>query len=69
MQSCRKSKTKKKKLFLILAVSFLSEENLETWRQEQLEDPEISIILQGKETGIRSCWQEIASKETAAKVY
>jgi len=34
----------------------LSEENLESWRQEQLEDFGISIILQGKEIEIRlSC--------------
>jgi len=31
----------------------LSEENLETWHQEQLENPSISIILQGKGIGIR----------------
>ena len=47
----------------------LSEENLETWRQEQLEDPSISIILQGKEIEIRPSWQEVASRETAANVY
>jgi len=45
----------------------LAENNLIDWRQEQ--DPEISIFLLGKEIDKRPTWQEIASKETAAKVY
>ncbi|KYQ46393.1 hypothetical protein ALC60_14612 [Trachymyrmex zeteki] len=57
------------KIGSVVARIVLSEEKLETWRQEQLEDPGISIILQGKEAGIRPSWQEVASKETSAKVY
>jgi len=47
----------------------LAESNLIDWRQEQLQDPEISVFLLGKEVGVRPVWQEIASKGTAAKVY
>jgi len=47
----------------------LAENNLINWRQDQLQDPEISIFLLGKEIGERPTWQEIASKGTAAKIY
>jgi len=47
----------------------LTENNLMDWRQEQLQDPEISVFLLGKEIGERPAWQEIASKGRAAKVY
>ncbi|XP_018378085.1 PREDICTED: uncharacterized protein LOC108770849 [Trachymyrmex cornetzi] len=54
---------------ILLLGLFLAEDNGETWRQEQLEDPSIAIILQGKETGIRPSWQEIASRDASAKIY
>jgi len=53
----------------LVARVVLAESNLMDWRQEQLQDSEISIFLQGKEIGERPVWQEIASKGIAAKVY
>jgi len=53
----------------LVARMVLAENNLIDWRQEQLQDSEISIFLQGKEIGERPIWQEITSKGTAAKVY
>jgi len=47
----------------------LAKNNLIDWRQEQLQDPEISVFLLGKKIDERPAWQEIASKGTAAKVY
>jgi len=45
------------------------ENNQMDWRQEQLNDPNISIFLLGKEIDTRPMWQEVASKETVAKIY
>jgi len=53
----------------LIARMVLTESNLIDWRQEQLQDPEISVFLLGKEVGERSDRQEIASKRTIAKVY
>jgi len=53
----------------LVARMVLAENNLMDWRQDQLQDPEISIILLGKEIGERPTRQEIASKGTAAKIY
>jgi len=47
----------------------LTENNLIDWRQDQLQDPEISVFLLGKEIGERPAWQEITAKGTTAKVY
>jgi len=44
-------------------------ENLIDWRQDQLQDPEISVFLLGKDIGERPAWQKIVAKGTAAKVY
>jgi len=53
----------------LVARMVLAENNLIDWRQDQLQDPEISIFLLGKEIGERSAWQEIAAKGTSARVY
>jgi len=53
----------------LIARMILEENNLVEWRQDQLQDPNISIFLLGKEVGVRSIWQKIVSKGTAAKVY
>jgi len=45
------------------------ENNQMDWRQEQLNDSDISIFLLGKEVDTRSTWQEVALKGTAAKIY
>jgi len=45
------------------------ENNQMDWRQEQLNDPDISIFLLGKEVDTRPMWQAVASKGMAAKIY
>jgi len=45
------------------------ENNQMDWRQEQLNDSDISIFLLGKKVDTRPMWQEVASKGTAAKIY
>jgi len=45
------------------------ENNQIDWRQEQLNDSDISIFLLGKGIDTRPMWQEVASKRTAAKIY
>jgi len=45
------------------------ENNQMDWRQEQLNDLDISIFLLGKEVDTRPMWQEVASKGTPAKIY
>jgi len=37
----------------LIARMILAESNLIDWRQEQLQDPEISVFLLGKEVGER----------------
>lgn len=44
-------------------------DNLESWRKDQLEDPALTKILQGKETDRRPPWQEIILEGPSAKVY
>jgi len=53
----------------LIARMVLAESNLMHWRQDQLQDPKISVFLLGKEISERPAWQEIAAKGTAAKVY
>jgi len=53
----------------LIARTVLAASNLIDWRHDQLQDPEISVFLLGKEIGEQSAWQEIAAKGTAAKVY
>lgn len=43
--------------------------NSEEWRKDQLEDPDVAIFVKGKEEGRRPSWQEIAARDTSAKVY
>jgi len=44
------------------------EKERERERERDLEDPSIAIILQGKETGIRPSWQEIAFGEATIMI-
>jgi len=54
---------------VLIARMVLAENDLIDWRQDQLQDPDISVFLLGKEVSVQPIWQEIASKGTAAKVY
>ncbi|KMQ92912.1 integrase core domain protein, partial [Lasius niger] len=47
----------------------LEEENLEEWRKGQREDPSVSIILRGKEMGVRPGHSEIAAQDVSAQIY
>lgn len=53
----------------VIARIILRENNLEDWREHQLEDPTISIFLRGKEIGIRPPRQEIIKRDISAKIY
>ncbi|KMQ85118.1 integrase core domain protein [Lasius niger] len=44
-------------------------ETLQDWRKEQIEDPSISFIYRGKETGIRPSRLEIPTRDVAARIY
>lgn len=39
-----------------------SGEDFDNWRKEQLEDPNVAVILLAKKTGVRPSWQEVAAR-------
>jgi len=47
----------------------LGEDSTGEWRKEQLEDPIVSIFLQGKERNCRPSWEEVAEKGISSKIY
>ncbi|XP_072766397.1 uncharacterized protein [Anoplolepis gracilipes] len=53
----------------LVARIVLEEQNLEEWRNRQMEDPIISIFIQGKESGKRPLREEIAELDISAKIY
>ncbi|XP_024890231.1 uncharacterized protein LOC112466400, partial [Temnothorax curvispinosus] len=61
----RSSESSKKEVARIV----LEAENLKEWREEQRVDPSISIILRGKEAGVRPSRTEIAAEDVSAQVY
>jgi len=64
-QYCAKIEVKEALKTEDIAKIVLSEENLQT--QKQLEDPGISIILQGKETGIRPLGKKLRPRKRPQK--
>ena len=49
---------------ITLARITLAEENLEEWQREQKEDPSLSVIFRGKETGVRPLRTEVSDVST-----
>lgn len=47
----------------------LEAENLKLWSKDQKEDPSISVIFQGKETGVRPSFSEIAARDVSSRTY
>lgn len=46
----------------------LSEQNLKKWGSEQREDPDISLIFQGKKAGVRPSHSQVAA-DVSTRVY
>lgn len=55
--------------FNSVARIILTEETLEDWRRDQMEDSSISLILQGKEEGVRPSRSELDPEDVSAQLY